>query len=368
MTALLEIKQKIKRFYAEFEIYLLPIIKFLLALASFYWINENMGYLSRLDNLFIVLILSLICCILPSGVMVFVAFLLMILHGYGLGIEVAGFLLVVLLFMLILFLRFSAGKNVIMVLTPLAYSINMPVLLPIGSGLLSSAASALPASCGVILYYFVRFIRIQSEILGDSEVAPLEKITLMADGLSQNWAMWLNVVAVVLVILVVNLIRTRSVNYAWRIAILVGGFLYVAIMLAGGYYLNVEIHTTVLAGYTGIAVLIGLLLEFFVFGGDYTRIERLRYEDDDYYYYVKAVPKSTISTSERSIKKITAEPVREEKNTEERVLAYANPIFRGDGQKSARPESGKTPENLMKNEELEDVDFEKKLEESLRDL
>ena len=46
---------------------------------------------------------------------------------------------------------------------------------------------------------------------------------------------------------------------------------------------------------------------------DYSRTERLEYEDDEYYYYVKAVPKATVATSERSIKKINAEPVKEEK-------------------------------------------------------
>ena len=42
-------------------------------------------------------------------------------------------------------------------------------------------------------------------------------------------------------------------------------------------------------------------MKFFVFGGDYTRTERLEYEDDDYYYYVKAVPNALVATSERSI-------------------------------------------------------------------
>ena len=51
-----------------------------------------------------------------------------------------------------------------------------------------------------------------------------------------------------------------------------------------------------------ISVVVGLVLEFFVFGGDYTRTERLEYEDDEYYYYVKAVPKALVATSERSIK------------------------------------------------------------------
>ena len=102
MTALLEFKQKIKGIYAQYEMYLLPLLKFVLALVYFSWINTNMGYMTALDNIFIVLILSLICCILPSGMMIFAGFALMVGHCYALGIEVAGFMLVILLFMLIL--------------------------------------------------------------------------------------------------------------------------------------------------------------------------------------------------------------------------------------------------------------------------
>ena len=54
MTALLEIKQNIKRFYGQYEVYILPVLKFVLAFAYFLWINSNMGYMKQLDNIFAV--------------------------------------------------------------------------------------------------------------------------------------------------------------------------------------------------------------------------------------------------------------------------------------------------------------------------
>ena len=59
-----------------------------------------------------------------------------------------------------------------------------------------------------------------------------------------------------------------------------------------------------------ISVVIGLLLEFFVFGGDYTRTERLEYEDDEYYYYVKAVPKINVANADVRIKHINAKKTK----------------------------------------------------------
>ena len=80
MTALLEIKQNIKKFYGQYEIYILPVLKFLLAFVYFLWINSNMGYMKQLDNIFVILILALVCSILPVSVMMFVGFALMIGH------------------------------------------------------------------------------------------------------------------------------------------------------------------------------------------------------------------------------------------------------------------------------------------------
>ena len=199
-----------------------------------------------------------------------------------------------------------------------------------------------------------------------------DKLQIMADGRVQNWGMWIAVVAFVAVILLVHLIRTRSFDHAWRISIITGGVAYVFIMLVGsfGMNLNATVAMVPLLICTIAAVLLALVLEFFAFGGDYSRAERLEYEDDEYFYYVKAVPKASVATSERSIKKINAEPVREERKAEDNSGTYANPIFRQDEKpkrKKASPAADRKPRQAEK-PAAKDIDFEKKLEESLKDL
>lgn len=163
MTALLELKQKIKEIYGQYEMYILPVMKFVLALVYFLWINANMGYMSRLNNVFLVLILALICSILPSSAMMYIGFVLILVHSYALGIEIAAFMLVLILLMIIFFLRFSGEQNVTFVFTPLSFAFSLPALLPIGSGLMESSLSAIPAGCGVVMCYF--FFQSDTEIL-----------------------------------------------------------------------------------------------------------------------------------------------------------------------------------------------------------
>ena len=368
MTALLEMKQKIKNFYGLYEMYFMPLLKFILGFSYFSWINQSMGYMNELNNIFIVLILALICSILPSSVMVFAGCVLMVGHSYALGIEAAGFMLVLLLFMMILFLRFSAGKNLVMVFTPLSFALNVPVLLPIGSGLLGSAVSVLPAGCGVIIYYFIKFLNANAQSFQNPDVEVMDRLTMMADGMVTNWEMWITVIAFIVVILLVNLIRTRSFDYAWRIAIVTGGVAYVLIMLGGSFYFGVSVDIVPLIVYSVAAVLIGIVREFLVFGGDYTRTERLEYEDDEYYYYVKAVPKAAVTTSERSIKKINGGNSREDRRSEESVVSFSEPMFQGE-EKPRKTKKRRTDEMpVERKDDLDDIDFEKKLEESLKDL
>lgn len=369
MTALLELKQKIKNIYGQYESYLLPVFKFVLALLYFVWINSNMGYMAQLDNLFLLVILALVCCILPFSVMVYVGLVMMVLHSYALCLEAAGFMLVLVLFMIIFFMRFSGGQNIVLALTPLSFGFNVPSLLPIGSGLLGTSLSAIPAGCGVVLFYFIRFLRAQANLLSNPEGEITEKLQLLVNGIARNWGMWITVAAFVLVILLVRFISTRSFDYAWRAAILVGGVAYVLTLLVGSFCLSATVSLPALIVCTVLSVVAGIVLEFFAFGGDYSRTERLQYEDDEYVYYVKAVPKASVATSERSIKKINAEPVREEKRPEEKRENYANPIFHGDERpKKKRPASGSVQPKVVQKPKSDDVDFEKKLEESLRDL
>ncbi|MCF0132624.1 MAG: hypothetical protein HUJ72_02035 [Blautia sp.] len=352
MTAILEFKQKLKNLYGKLEVYLTPVFKFGLALLYFMWINENMGYMPQLTNIYVLLVMALVCSILPNGVTIAAGFALMVAHCYAIGIDVAAFLLVLVLVMTVFLLRFSGRQNIILAFTPLSFAFNVPMLLPIGAGILGTGVAAIPAGCGVVIYYFIRYINGHIQGIAASDIAVTERLKLLCDALVTNWAMWILLAAFVVVTLLVNVIRNLSFDHSWRVAIVLGGIAYAGVVIGGGSLFEVEIATTPLAIYTCVSVILALVLEFFVFGGNYSRTERVQFEDDEYYYYVKAVPKAYIPTSERSIKRITAEPEEDD-----------------DYESDEEAEDGKeVPEEPVQKPQIDPVDFERKLEKSLDDL
>ena len=53
-----------------------------------------------------------------------------------------------------------------------------------------------------------------------------------------------------------------------------------------------------------IAMCAACLFQFFRCIIDYTGVEYVEFEDDDYYYYVKAVPKASVTIPEKTVKRI----------------------------------------------------------------
>ena len=49
-------------------------------------------------------------------------------------------------------------------------------------------------------------------------------------------------------------------------------------------------------------MIIAFVIQFLFMDLDYDRTERVQFEDDDYYYYVKAVPKKMVAVREVTVK------------------------------------------------------------------
>jgi len=73
-----------------------------------------------------------------------------------------------------------------------------------------------------------------------------------------------------------------------------------------GLNINVSGHILVMIIGTIISAGIVYIIQFFRFSLDYTRVENVQFEDDDYYYYVKAVPKINVTVPEINVKRINS--------------------------------------------------------------
>ena len=130
-----------------------------------------------------------------------------------------------------------------------------------------------------------------------------------------NKEMYLVIVIFVITAIVVYLVRRMEVDNAWTLAIISGALIQVAGLFVGYIVLGVTGKTLWLIVGNIISLLIAFILQFLFMNLDYARTERVQFEDDDYYYYVKAVPKLTVSAPDVKVQRIySRKNVRREKN------------------------------------------------------
>lgn len=305
MTTLLVAKQYIKNFINKYEVYLKPLMKLTLALASLMMINSKIGYMHRLDNLSIVLIIALMCSFMPMNFIIIVAAAFVLLHVYALSLECAVVVLAAFLLMFLLYFRFSPRDTAVVLLTPICFWMHIPYVIPIAMGLLGSPASAVSVACGTVVYYLIAYVNESTTTLISMEAEEITaKFRFIIDGMLDNRIMVVTAAVFAMTLILVYLIRRLSVGHSWTIAIVAGSLVNIMLLLVGDlmFDTNVAIGEVILG--TAVAALIAAVIQFFAFHVDYGRTEKVQFEDDEYYYYVKAVPKVAVSTPERKVKKI----------------------------------------------------------------
>lgn len=117
-TSLLEVREYIRNFYVKYEEYIVPVLKFVLALISLLMINEQLGYMSQLNNMAAVLVVALVCSFMPKNFILFVGAGFVTLHLYEVSLECAVIALLVFLLMFLLYFRFSPDSVVLVIVTP----------------------------------------------------------------------------------------------------------------------------------------------------------------------------------------------------------------------------------------------------------
>lgn len=310
MTTLLEIKERIRGFCSKYEVYLVPMIKSILAILTFFMIRSRLGYMTRINSMTLLLVLALSCALLPVNAIVLFAAVLVLLHLYSLSLAACavGFLVILVLFLL--YFRLLPKKGYYAVLTPLAFIFQVPYVMPIVIGLLDdNPVSVLAMVCGGIMYYLLSGIAVNASAIAEMKEDDTI-ITKFSEVLNQfigNREMIAVLAILVVAALIVWFIRRLAVDHAWTIAIATGCLLQFVLWLICD--LQLKLPANMLFVFAGVlaSALIGFILQFFFFNLDYTRTERVQFEDDEYYYYVKAVPKIYVANTEKKIKKFSGE-------------------------------------------------------------
>jgi hypothetical protein len=310
MMPLLVFRERVKNFYQRNDYYITPIVKFIFAFISFLAINREIGYDKRVESLPVVFLLSLLSAFTPSAIMVLLAALVAVMHVYAISPLLSILILLIMLILYILFARFTPNLGYVLLAVPVLYILKIPYLIPILLGLVSTPIAIVPTGCGVVIYYVMQVIKSAVSMQADKSVEDiLQLYTSVIDNLVGNKQMIMSIIIFAVILLVTYFVRRMKFDYAFEISIAAGvltgilGFLISYLILDKSEQILSMIFGTIVSG------AIVYVIHFFKLTLDYSGVEHVQFEDDVYYYYVKAVPKITVTTPQMNVKHINVKNI-----------------------------------------------------------
>ena len=305
MDNLYVIKGQLQQVYAKYSKFIDKGVQFILALAAFYMINHDLGFMSLLSNPLITLGLAVICAFLPMIVTVLAAAVLILVQMAAVSLGIMAVTAAVFVIMFVFYVRFSPKTALVILLTPLAFLFHIPYVIPVAFGLVGAPSSVVAIICGTIVYYMIDYVKTSASALkSGGATAMISQLMTYLQQVFQNKEMIITIIAFVIVLFLVYQVRRMAISHAWKSASAAGAVVSIVIMAAGSAALDVKISYPELILGNVAAVIVGLILELLFFAVDYSRTESVQYEDDEYYYYVKAVPKIVVAAPEKTVKRI----------------------------------------------------------------
>ena len=305
MEQLLWIRENIISFCKKFETVIWFVVKLIAAMYVFELVNDIGLWRDEFTPLFtapldfpLQMLLALLFTILPPTA-ANLLLILAILVQFSLSLEVAFYVFVLLVLILAFYGRISPKKSLLIVAIVIAYRFNLPYAVALFAGLYLGVTSAIPIIIGTGVSAFAPFFLNLADTMRTPETLDLIElpITFMElyktifEHMSTNldWVVWAFVLA--MAVLAVYAISRLSFPFAKDIAVASGGLLTIIGFAIAKSVAGIDISMGSVVGGVLLSILLVEFVRFFDSILDYRRVERVQFEDEDNYYYVKVVPK-----------------------------------------------------------------------------
>ncbi len=308
LTTILELREKVRGFVSGYDKFLRIVLKFLLTFIS---LRMIIGYLGQsiTGNLMIGFIVAgLICAALPAAVSPAICAIGTVAVLFVRSPQFAAVMGGVILIMVLVYYAYIPDNAVVTQITLLLAIVGLPYIAPVCVGMYKKPHASIGVGFGMVLYYVT--ISMKSILLSIStmnDAGEADVIAMLTTQLGQNKEIVFATLLAVFVVIVVYAVRSIAIDYAWQMAAGIGILVTLLAYLVANYSLELYKGMVGIFGGCALSAAIVFLLGFISFRLDYARTEYVQFEDEEYKYYVKAVPKVSVSTKEKTVQNINDE-------------------------------------------------------------
>ncbi|HBI61305.1 MAG TPA: hypothetical protein DDY31_08860 [Lachnospiraceae bacterium] len=318
MTQLLVFREHLQKFYQKYTSFLNLLFRFIIGFIAFSSVNQMIGYNTAFNRISVELLLAAGSMLMSGSVLLFFTAVFSIVHIFYVSKILALVIAVIFLIFYFGYVKFVPKHAYIIFAVPIAIPFHMVYGIPIVAGLIMTPAAVVPISFGVGIYYLLQAVKSVVSVSNDTSINLYQAVLQQFLSCREMYVM---LVVFSLVTIIVYILRNREWDFSFEIAIVAGAVSNTILFLVINYLFNIDIKMfPFLAGTLGSAV-VAWLVQFMRLALNYAGVENLQFEDEEYYYYVRAVPKMNVAAPSKRVKRINARHfsehmpgVKEEKN------------------------------------------------------
>ncbi len=303
MTQFLLLKEHIRNIYQKSSGLFHLLFRFLVSFLTFYSINQVVGYQPAMDHVYVEILMSLVGMIMPVEIMVFLAAAFVVAHIFYVSRVLALSLAVIFLILYLLYVQFVPKHGYIILAVPIAFGLNLSYGVPVLLGLLFPTVAVIPMSIGIGIFYMLRTL---TSVVASASDDTINLFQVLLDQMMRNREMYVTMGIFAVVLVVVYAIRNLKQDYSFELAVFVGMILNTILLLIENYLLAININILYFILGTVLSGVLVWLIQLFRFTLNYASVENLQFEDEEYYYYVRAVPKMSVATPKKRVKRFNA--------------------------------------------------------------
>lgn len=308
MAQLVYFKEWLTIFYKKHIDVLLPVLKVVFAFFALSIFQRMFYYNESIDNSWIFLAVSAVQAFLPISFLYYAISILIMMNLWKISMDIFLGFIIFFVICSLAFIRVDRKHAIIIIVTALLFYLKLEYLLPVLLGMTVGFGAILPSAAGIVTYFLAVYMADVSTLLTTSSSSSfgmgLQRIVNL---LLIDKKLLVLLVTFSLIIFITTLLCHMFYERAWMFAIFVGNIAMVLLLLFGRliFELDYSILRLFLEMILGIACC--YIYRFFRGIGDVSRIEKASFEDDEYFYYVKAVPKIKVTEKNRNVTNIKSD-------------------------------------------------------------
>ena len=287
------VSEPLKKIYAEYDEFILPAIKFLAALLVLFFLKGYIGYNSTFSRPLFLIVLSLVCSFLPAGAITIAAAAFTILNMYKGSLSMTLVMCVYSMIVMVICFGLRPGKTVVIALMPVFMILRIPYLIPMALAMIAGIGGIVPMTAGTVAWYILRYFHENHETLAyvKDPMMIVKEFVQIVNSILDDRSLIVLCLVFILGSITCYLISRTEFDHCRPVAVISSAVIMTLAEVAGDLYFKIKPDYLMMAVGIPVSLILVLLLDLFVFNVDYKGKQKLSFEDDEYVYYVKALPK-----------------------------------------------------------------------------